>query len=243
MKSERIDFENPLEITGYGAILQRSIADFSVNLLKKVGSVDLSEVREALRELSRGPEPEKQGIRGLFSKPEKEEGIRTEDLSRIENTLRRYRILLARDLSLFRQMYEQNRENLRELSETITAGRLALESAREEILPGLREKAERTPDGEDLRALRFFEAQCLRLEKRLLDLEITRSVSLQTAAQCKLLEKNDRELLEKLRFSLQNTILLKEALAVSERGASERAGILLELKESENTLKKTEGRC
>ena len=238
MNKITIDPENPLEIAGYGAVLQRSISDFSVHLLEKVGSLDLGEVQDALRELSRLSDPGKKERRGLFGKPEKEDVIRKEDLSRIENTLRRYRITLARDLSLFRQMSEQNRENLRELTETITAGRLALESARTEILPGLRKQAEATGSPEDLRALRCMEAQCLRLEKRLLDLEITRTVSLQTAAQCRLLENSDRELLEKLRFSLQNTLplinSLQEALAVSERGARERAGILGELKRTEN---------
>ena len=49
---------------------------------------------------------------------------------------------------------------------------------------------------------------CHRFEKKLSDLEITRVISIQSAPQVRMLQNNDREMLDKLQSSLANTIPL-----------------------------------
>ena len=49
---------------------------------------------------------------------------------------------------------------------------------------------------------------CHRFEKKLSDLEITRVISLQSAPQVRMLQNNDREMMDKLQSSLANTIPL-----------------------------------
>ena len=55
---------------------------------------------------------------------------------------------------------------------------------------------------------RDFEDLCHRFEKKLSDLEITRVISIQSAPQIRMLQNNDRELLDKLQSSIANTIPL-----------------------------------
>ena len=61
---------------------------------------------------------------------------------------------------------------------------------------------------EDVQIYRDYEDLCHRFEKKLNDLEITRVISIQSAPQVRMLQNNDREMLDKLQSSLANTIPL-----------------------------------
>ena len=90
----------------------------------------------------------------------------------------------------------------------IIAGKKALDKARNVKLVELREIAEKSDDQEDVQAYRDYEDLCHRFEKKLSDLEMTRVISLQSAPQVRLLQNNDREMMDKLQSSLANTIPL-----------------------------------
>ena len=83
-----------------------------------------------------------------------------------------------------------------------------MDRAKNEKLLKLKEKADISGMQEDVQQYRDYEDLCYRFEKKLSDLEITRIISIQAAPQVRMLQNNDREMLDKLQSSLANTIPL-----------------------------------
>lgn len=106
------------------------------------------------------------------------------------------------------QMYDRNLQYFKELTMYILAGKQKLAEARSTTLRELREKAEASNLPEDAQAANDFENKCVRFEKKLHDLELTRMISLQTAPQIRMIQNNDTALVEKIQTSVLNTIPL-----------------------------------
>ena len=90
----------------------------------------------------------------------------------------------------------------------IHAGKKQLEQVRSGKLKDLMEKAERTGLPEDAQAVKDLDSKCNRFEKKLHDLELTRTISLQTAPQIRLIQSNDTSMVEKIQTTIVNTIPL-----------------------------------
>lgn len=217
--ASEIDISNVEQIVRYGVGAQRNISDFSVSILKKVRTYDMGEVGESLRDLTIAldatVEPEKKGFFGMFQKAKRGVGaIRANyakaesNVDRIEQDLLSHEAVLIQDIAVYQQMYELNVQYYRELTMYIFAGKKALDKARAGRLAELKAIADRTNKQEDVQAYRDFEDLCHRFEKKLADLEITRVISIQSAPQVRMLQNNDREMLDKLQSSIANTIPL-----------------------------------
>ena len=214
-----IDITNVEQIVRYGVNAQRNISDFSVSILKKVRTYDMGEVGESLRDLTIAldatVEPEKKGFFGMFQKAKRGVGaVRANyakaesNVDRIEQDLLSHEAVLIQDIAVYQQMYELNVQYYKELTMYIFAGKKALDKARAGKLAELKAIADRTNKQEDVQAYRDFEDLCHRFEKKLADLEITRVISIQSAPQVRMLQNNDRELLDRLQASIANTIPL-----------------------------------
>ena len=217
--ASEIDISNVEQIVRYGVGAQRNISDFSVSILKKVRTYDMGEVGESLRDLTIAldatVEPEKKGFFGMFQKAKRGVGaIRANyakaesNVDRIEQDLLSHEAVLIQDIAVYQQMYELDVQYYRELTMYIFAGKKALDKARAGRLAELKAIADRTNKQEDVQAYRDFEDLCHRFEKKLADLEITRVISIQSAPQVRMLQNNDREMLDKLQSSIANTIPL-----------------------------------
>lgn len=217
--SNEIDIGNVDQVMNYGIKAQTNISEFSTTILKQVKTYDLGEVGNSLKELTATldatTEPEKKGILGVFQKAKRSiNSIKASyakaetNVDRIEKDLIKHRDVLGKDISMYQQMYELNLQYYRELTMYIIAGKKALDKARNVKLVELREIAEKSDDQEDVQAYRDYEDLCHRFEKKLSDLEMTRVISLQSAPQVRLLQNNDREMMDKLQSSLANTIPL-----------------------------------
>lgn len=217
--SREIDIENVNQVVNYGIKAQTNISEFSTSILRKVKTYDLGEVGDSLKELTIAldatTEPEKKGILGVFQKAKRGiDSIRANyvkaesNVDRIEKDLLRHREVLEQDISMYQQMYELNVQYYKELTMYIIAGKKALGHAKKTKLIELKSKAEQSDKQEDVQAYRDYEDLCHRFEKKLSDLEITRVISIQSAPQVRMLQNNDREMLDKLQSSLANTIPL-----------------------------------
>lgn len=217
--ASEIDISNVAQIVRYGVGAQRNISDFSVSILKKVRTYDMGEVGESLRDLTIAldatVEPEKKGFFGMFQKAKRGVGaIRANyakaesNVDRIEQDLLSHEAVLIQDIAVYQQMYELNVQYYRELTMYIFAGKKALDKAKAGRLAELKVIADQTNKQEDVQAYRDFEDLCHRFEKKLADLEITRVISIQSAPQVRMLQNNDREMLDKLQSSIANTIPL-----------------------------------
>ena len=215
--ASEIDIENVDQIVNYGIKAQTNISEFSTTILKKVKTYDLGEVGDSLKELTVAldatTEPEKKGILGIFQKAKRGVGsIRANyakaesNVDRIEKDLIKHRDVLGQDISMYQQMYELNVQYYKELTMYIIAGKKALDRAKSTKLAQLKSIAENSDKQEDVQAYRDYEDLCHRFEKKLSDLEITRVISIQSAPQVRMLQNNDREMMDKLQSSLANTI-------------------------------------
>ena len=217
--ASEINIENVDQMVNYGIKAQTNISNFSTSILKKVKTYDLGDIGTSLKELTVAldatTEPEKKGILGVFQKAKRGIGsIRANyakaesNVDRIEQDLIKHRNVLNQDISMYQQMYELNVQYYKELTMYIIAGKKALDQAKATKLQELKQKAEQTNKQEDVQAYRDFEDLCHRFEKKLSDLEITRVISIQCAPQVRMLQNNDREMMDKLQSSLANTIPL-----------------------------------
>ena len=217
--ASEIDIADVNQVVKYGMAAQQNISDFSVSILKKVKTYDLGEVGTSLKELTVAldatTEPEKKGILGMFQKAKRGVGsIRANyakaesNVDRIEKDLHIHQNILIQDVSMYQQMYELNVQYYKELTMYIIAGKKALDLAKKGKLQDLKARADKTNLQEDVQAFKDFEDLCYRFEKKIADLEMTRVIAIQSAPQVRMLQNNDREMLDKLQSSLSNTIPL-----------------------------------
>ena len=69
-------------------------------------------------------------------------------------------------------------------------------------------KAQQTGLAEDAQAARDLAEKCNPFEKKIYDLELTRTISIQTAPQIRMIQNNDTVMVEKIQTTLMNTIPL-----------------------------------
>ena len=90
----------------------------------------------------------------------------------------------------------------------ILAGKKKLEQERATTLIELEEKAKTSGLAEDAQAANDFAKLCDRFEKKLHDLEMTRTISIQMAPQIRLIQNGDTLMAEKIQSTINNTIPL-----------------------------------
>ena len=218
--AEKIQLDNSQMILQYGAGAQKKIADFSQNALDTVKTKDLGEVGEMLGNLvtelkNFDAEEEERGFLGIFrrgtnkltamkAKYEKAEV----NVTKVCQVLEGHQIQLMKDIAMLDKMYELNKNYYKELTMYLLAGKKRLAKAREQEIPALMAKAEKTGLPEDAQAVNDFQGMCGRFEKKLHDLELTRAISIQTAPQIRLIQNNDNMMVEKIQTTLMNTIPL-----------------------------------
>ena len=219
--SEKIDVLNTEQILNYGSNAQKNISEFSGAALGAVRTKDLGEVGDMLGDLvvelkGLNFEPEeKKGFFGLFKKASqniaamKAQYDKAEvNVDKIVESLEGHEVVLMKDISMMDKMYEKNQEYLKELTMYILAGKLRIEQLRTVELPKLVAKAQESGQPEDAQAANDFANMIGRFEKKLHDLELTRTISIQMSPQIRMIQNNDSLMAEKIRSSIVNTIPL-----------------------------------
>ena len=215
----KIDVENTTQILQYGAGTQKKMADFSDAALANVRTQDLGQVGELLvnvvGELKGLDEEEEKGLFGFFRKQaNKLENMKNRyakaevNVEKIADALQQHQVRLMKDSAVLDKMYEQNLAYFKELTMYILAGKKKLEEVRTGKLRELQETAKLTGLAEDAQRARDLSEKCLRFEKKIHDLELTRTISIQTAPQIRMIQNNDTVMVEKIQTTLVNTIPL-----------------------------------
>ena len=219
--SEKIDILNTEQVMNYGSNAQKNITEFSDAALNSVRTKDLGEVGDMLSDLvielkGLNFEPEeKKGLRGLFKKTSqniaalKAQYDKAEvNVDKIVESLEKHEITLMKDISMMDKMYERNQEYMKELTMYILAGKLKIEHLRNVELPEYQAKARESGLPEDAQAANDFANMIGRFEKKIHDLELTRTISIQMSPQIRMVQNNDTLMAEKIRSSIVNTIPL-----------------------------------
>ena len=230
----QIDLMNSNAILQYGAGTQKKMADFSEAALENVRTKDLGEVGELLtgvvKELRSFDEEEEKGLFGIFKKSSgriqsmKAKYAKAEtNINQICKVLESHQVQLLKDVAVLDKMYGLNLTYFKELSMYILAGKKKLSEVRATQLPELLDKASRSGLAEDAQAARDLDAMCNRFEKKIHDLELTRTVSMQTAPQIRLVQGNDTLMVEKIQSTIVNTIPLWKSQMVLALGVEHSA--------------------
>jgi len=218
--ASKIDVTNSNQILQYGAAAQRKIAGFSESALSNVRTKDLGETGDMISSLVmelRGFEIEDggRGFLGLFKKGvNRIQLLKTRydkaeaNVDKIVQSLERHQIQMLKDIAMLDEMYNTNLAYLKELALYIIAGKQALREARETTLTEFVAKAKASGLPEDAQNANDFANLCDRFEKKIYDLELTRTVSIQMAPQIRLIQNNNTLMAEKIQSSLVNTIPL-----------------------------------
>lgn len=248
----QIDITDTQQVLQYGAGSQKKIADFSETALNSVRTKDMGEVGQMLTDvvaqLKDFDEEEEKGFLGLFKRgANKLTNIKAKyekaevNVNKICNALEMHQITLLKDVAMLDKMYELNLNYFKELTMYILAGKQKLEQAQNIELPAMVAKAEQSGLPEDTQAAKDFAQMCNRFEKKIHDLELTRTVSMQMAPQIRLIQSNDTAMSDKIQSTLVNTIPLWKSqmvIAIGLDHSTEAAKAQREVSDMTNALLK-----
>ena len=237
-----IDLMNSQAVIQYGVGAQRSIAGFSDNILAQVRSKDSGYVGNLMSDLVL--KVKEVGVDqlddGIFSKlpflrdasraikkfMQRYEKLEVQ-IDHIEQELDEARMQMLKDITMFDNLYEKNIEYFRELQIYIAAGEEKIAELREETLPKLHGQAAEKGDAMSAQMVRDFEDTVNRFEKKVHDLKLSKTIAIQTAPQIRLIQNNDKMLVDKIQTAILSTIPLWTSQIV----------IALGLQRQENVLK------
>ena len=218
--SSKIDISNSQAVLTYGVGSQKKIAEFSENALERVKTKDLGEIGDMLAGVvgeirSLEIDEEDKGFFGFFKKSgNKLANIKAKydkvevNVNNISKALEDHQVTLMKDVLMLDKMYELNMNYYKELSMYIMAGKKRLERANNIELPELIKKADESGLPEDTQKAKDFSQMINRFEKKIHDLELTKTVSLQMAPQIRLIQNNDSMMSDKIQSTIVNTIPL-----------------------------------
>ena len=219
--SEKIDLNDSVIILQYGAACQKKIAAFSDTALEGVRTKDLGETGDMIADLVtelKGfsvDEEDDGGFLGFFKKAGnkiaklKARYDKAEiNIDKIVAELEGHQNQLLKDIIMLDKMYAANLTYFKELTMYILAGKKKLEAERAVTIPELKRKAEASGEANDAQAANDYAQMCERFEKKLYDLELTRTISIQIAPQIRLIQNNNTLMSEKIQSTINNTIPL-----------------------------------
>ena len=227
---ESIDLSSSGAIMHYGAKTQEEVTAISSQMLEGVKGKDLGKAGESLGNMiaairgfdvdSLDPNKKLSFWEKLLGKAKplvvflsKYEDTK-EQIERITDELERQKGVLLNDIESLDRLYDANLNYVKELEAYIEAGEKRLEKLDKEEIPALEEKAKQSSDmldAQEVKDLRLIKDD---FERRLHDLKLTRQVALQSMPTIRMVQDNDKTLVNKINSTLINTVpLWKNQLA------------------------------
>lgn len=249
--AKQIDLENSQAILSYGAGTQKKMADFSDKTLAGVRTKDMGEVGSMITSLVTelknfdADEDEKKSFSFFRKTSAKIDGLKAKyakvetNVDTISGELQKHQVTLMKDIAMLDQMYDLNLSYFKELTMYILAGQKKLEEVRNTTLPALQQKAAETGKMEDAQKAKDTAALCERFEKKLYDLELTRTIAMQTAPQIRMVQSSDTMMAEKIQTTIVNTIPLwknQMVIAIGVEHAQQAARAEREVNDMTNAL-------
>ncbi|MGA9232519.1 MAG: toxic anion resistance protein, partial [Exiguobacterium oxidotolerans] len=151
------------------------------------------------------------------------------------HNLDRSKFGLMKDITLLDQMYQKNRRYFEELNLYIAAGETKIAHVRENEIEPLRTEVEVSRDQTKLQELNDLIQLTDRFEKKIHDLKLSRTISLQMAPQIRVIQQNNQILAEKIESAVVNTIPLWKNQVVLSLSLSRQKSALQMQKDVTNT--------
>ncbi|WP_131502509.1 toxic anion resistance protein [Exiguobacterium sp. s166] len=220
-----IDLKKSDAVMQYGAPVQRELSQFSDQVLSEVKMKDggdagklLSDLMQRVRQMDPDTLQEKKSfwsnvpVIGRAKKKAETYFLQYEKMSayleEVVHNLDRSKFGLMKDITLLDQMYQKNKRYFEELNLYIAAGETKIAHVREHEIEPLRMEVERSQDQTRLQELNDMIQLADRFEKKIHDLKLSRTISLQMAPQIRVIQQNNQILAEKIESAVVNTIPL-----------------------------------
>lgn len=224
----------------FGSNAQKEMAAFSDSLLSQVRTKDSGQVGELLTDLSGKISDFSNSqsdsfvkkiplIGSLVNKGENMLGSYEKlstKVAKISSELEKAKTTMMRDIVLFDNLYQKNLSYFKELELYIRAGEEKLEEMRSQVLPKLRSDAAASSDPMAAQVVNDFESNVDRFEKKIHDLKISKTIAIQTAPQLRLIQNNDKILVERVQGAIYNAIPLWKNQIVIALGLSRQQHVL-----------------
>ena len=247
---EGLDLTDSAAIIDFGTAAQKNIADFSDSILCNVRAKDSGYVGELLGELltnvkSFEPKSSDGGflkklplVSSLVGKAETMmQGYEkvSVQVEKVKTSLQKARMLMMKDVTMLDNLFAKNLEYFKTLELYIRAGEEKMQEMRETTLPKLRAQAAASSDPMAAQVVSDFESSVERFEKKVHDLKISKTISIQTAPQIRLIQNNDKVLIDRVQSAIYNSIPLWKNQMVIALGLANQKKVL-EMQHSVNEM-------
>ena len=236
----------------FGGTAQKAMADFSDSILSQVRAKDSGHVGDLLNDLSTKinefSDSQKSSfvesipiIGSLVSKGKSlkasYETLATK-ISKIQSELEQSKMTMMKDIALFDKLYEQNVQYFKNLQLYIQAGEEKLTELRTVTLPKLKADAAQSNNPMAGQVVSDFESNVDRFEKKIHDLKSSKTIAIQTAPQLRLIQNNDKLLVERIQSAIYNAIPLWKNQIVIALGLTRQQQVLQQQRAISDTTNK-----
>ena len=238
---EGLDLTDSAAIIDFGTTAQKNIADFSDSILSNVRTKDSGYVGELLSELLTNVKSfEPKSSEGGFLKKlplvgslvgqaqtvmQGYEKVSVQ-VEKVKTSLQKARMLMMKDVSMLDSLFTKNLEYFKTLELYIRAGEEKLQEMRDVTMPKLRAQAAASSDPMESQVVSDFESAVERFEKKVHDLKISKTISIQTAPQIRLIQNNDKVLIDRVQSAIYNAIPLWKNQMVIALGLTNQSKVL-----------------
>ena len=234
-----LDVRDTNAVIQFGNVAQRNITTFSDSILQNVKTKDSGHVGELLNDLVGKVQDFDKSNNSFLTKipflgklvDNSKKMIRGYDslstqVTRIESELDKAQHMMLKDIKIYDTLYKKNYEYFKSLQLYIQAGEEKLVELREVALPSLKQQAIESNDMMANQAVADFEQMVDRFEKKLHDLKISKTISIQTAPQIRLIQNNDKMLIDRVQTTINNTLPLWKMSVCVSLGLNRQAQVL-----------------
>lgn len=221
---DAIDLVNSNAIVQYGSAAQKNIATFSDSVLSTVKRTDPAAAGDLLNDLVKrvksfeDENDEDQGflaslpvVGSLFKKKEALTQSYTTlaaQIDKIQAGLDSQKMTLMKDIAMFDGLYDKNLEYFKQLQLYIQAGEEKIQELNLTTIPKLEAQAQVSDNPMAVQVVQDFKNSVSRFEKKVHDLKISKTIAIQTAPQIRIIQNNDKILVDRIQSAIYNTIPL-----------------------------------
>ena len=237
---EGFDITDSSQALQFGNAAQKNLADFSDSILAQVRTKDSGYVGELLTDLSTKIDEFSQNETKGFMKKlpiigklvNRADGLVSAydklsvKVDKIQSELEKSKLAMMKDIIMFDSLYDKNLEYFKSLQLYIQAGEEKLSELRTITLPKLRQEAAVSSDPMAGQVVADFENTVDRFEKKVHDLKLSKTIAIQTAPQLRLIQNNDRMLVERVQSAIYNAIPLWKNQIIIALGLSRQQQLL-----------------
>jgi uncharacterized protein YaaN involved in tellurite resistance len=212
---KEINFKEPELLSQYGVNVQKNLSQFSEEILMDVKNKQAAEVGSLLNEMIltiKGIDIENLSNPGLITRvwhkiltevslfKSSFEKINTQIDFMIQSLEESKQILLS-DIKKLDLAYDKNVNYYRDIDALVQAGEEAIHDERKKI-----DIHYASDDHLEIQSIKDRRDTLIQFEKRIHDLKLTKTMTLQTLPQIRLIQHNNNELVNKIQSSILNTI-------------------------------------